>query len=183
MHLETLINSLWEENKLWALARSRNLYDDIERTVAGRSFSKTYELLEQASTIPEYNFQFAADRLWKSVQDAATDTEAREWGDLEKVGDILTTKEFLWQSILRHRAKNLLNCRLLFDINPFDRYLFVAGNQEKLYLWNGGRFVDIDIPRIARKSIRLHDPNYLLTVLVNGHPYRNPKLQDPIKNQ
>lgn len=177
MEVGTLANSLWEENKFWVLARSRNLYDDVAATVEDKTFDQTHRLLEIAAAIPEYNFHAAADQVWGCLQQFAGDKEREEWNVLGEIGDMLTKKEFLWQLILRYRVTYLLNCRLLFDINPFDRFLFAAGNQKKLFLWNRFRVVEVNVEHLIKKSSRLHDPNYLLTILVNGHPYRNPKLE------
>ncbi|MFQ5797279.1 MAG: hypothetical protein ACE5H0_01145 [Bacteroidota bacterium] len=177
MQVGTLANSLWEENKFWVLARSRNLYDDIATAVADKTYDQTYRLLELASAIPEYNFQYSADQVWGCLQEIVGEKERQEWDVLEEIGDILTKKEFLWHLILRYRVTYLLNCRLFFDINPFDRFLFAAGSQKKLYLWNRIRVMEIDVQHLIKKSGRLHDPNYLLTILVNGHPYPNPKLE------
>ncbi len=179
METETLVNSLWEENKFWVFARSRNLYDDVAATVADKAFRQTHRLLEQTSAMPEYNFDAAADEMWAYLQEIVENKEREEWDSLEKEEEILTKKDFLWKLILRYRVTSLYNTRLLLDINPFDRFLFIAANQKKLYLWNGVRVKEIDFGHIIKKSSRLHDPNYLLTILVNGHPYRNPKLQAP----
>ncbi|MEE9288675.1 MAG: hypothetical protein V3U69_03695 [Bacteroidota bacterium] len=177
MHLETVVNSIWEENKFWVLARSDNLYGEIAATVAHRTFDQTYRLLERASAIPEYNIRHAAQEVWECLQNSVEDKEKQEWDVLEKAGDSCTKKEFLWQLILRYRVTYLLNCRLFLDVNPFDRFLFAAGNQQKLYMWNRIRVVEIDVRHVIKKTSRLHDPNYLLTILVNGHPYWNPKLK------